>query len=568
MPSAAQPHWTTPPAGAEPCRTCPPAGAEQRRAAAPPWTCPSAGVEPALELARRQVSRAGRTRSAAAPNDEASLPVPKRSRAGGTDCPGLSWLTPPAGESGCSRTAAETENQEGQREWVALDVAPLLMLKGVTELSSSSHGLSTYARKSMDPQRIANVLARGCSCSFRCMETLRSRVKDVVLFCKLYFSLPVSMQSEYVRNSAKTENSNFSDDIGPRTKWLLLGHRVSMRCLNSILGINNHRFYRLKSGALGGRTLRSFRHKPQSLIVNQFFAELYSSTAERLPETDVSLDIADHNTEDSFADPFAAVVLPDWNPNEVATDLINRAEAETLPKRHLQHGSIGELFWQFLAWFSAFAEVAPATGMICPSMSLFKQHWHGRWKSMLRFRKRTQHTQCNFCFECQQFLRNTSVSVEQKAAKAKEWREHLQRQYMDRALYWHMRWFSRLRTFKIVTVIIDGLDKVKGVWPQYGFRPPKCLDRFIRPELRITASYAHGFCCCFFLAHDELTPGGASHYCDVLCRTIEKSKTFVEKRIGRLRTSSSAKQTTQHPKQRMTWSVDFWRSWSAAASSR
>ena len=82
----------------------------------------------------------------------------------------------------------------------------------------------------------------------------------------------------------------------------------------------------------------------------------------------------------------------------------------------------------------------------------------------------------------------------------------------------------------VVVINIDAMDKVKGSWPQYSFRKPKSLERLHRPKLCITASYAHGFCYTFYLSHDELTPHGASTYCDILSRTIEKIKRICRER--------------------------------------
>ena len=130
------------------------------------------------------------------------------------------------------------------------------------------------------------------------------------------------------------------------------------------------------------------------------------------------------------------------------------------------------------------------------------------------------------------FVWNRHNSPQAKADKAVEWRAHLQRQYMDRSLYMQCRRFSRLKTFGLVTIIIDAMDKVKGTWPQFKFRRPKSLDRFNRPKLRITAAYAHGFGCFFYICHDEITPGGASFYCEVLSRTVQHIKKIcVDKRL-------------------------------------
>ena len=81
----------------------------------------------------------------------------------------------------------------------------------------------------------------------------------------------------------------------------------------------------------------------------------------------------------------------------------------------------------------------------------------------------------------------------------------------------------------ILTIIIDSMDKSKLVWPQYGFQQPKCLDKLLRPRMVLTAAIAHGWTTEFFLTDDEVTSHGASHFCDVLTKTLERVASIAEK---------------------------------------
>jgi hypothetical protein len=65
------------------------------------------------------------------------------------------------------------------------------------------------------------------------------------------------------------------------------------------------------------------------------------------------------------------------------------------------------------------------------------------------------------------------------------------------------------------------MDKPKLPFPQYQWRKPKSLDRLRRPRMVVTCAWAHGFCCDFYVGHDELQPHGASAFCEVLSRTIQ-----------------------------------------------
>ena len=71
-------------------------------------------------------------------------------------------------------------------------------------------------------------------------------------------------------------------------------------------------------------------------------------------------------------------------------------------------------------------------------------------------------------------------------------------------------------------MIIDGLDKNKGVWPQYTFRKSKALDKFNRPRIVVHLALAHGYCADFYLADDENFFHGASFFCEVLTRTLAR----------------------------------------------
>ena len=124
-------------------------------------------------------------------------------------------------------------------------------------------------------------------------------------------------------------------------------------------------------------------------------------------------------------------------------------------------------------------------------------------------------------FRCSAFLHKGSGSPDEKRRCAQEWREHLTGQYHDRLIYWHMRWFSRLRVRGVLCVIIDSMEKVKRPFPQNQWRKPKSLDRLRRPRLVVTCAWAHGFLCDFYVGHDEVQPHGASAFCEVLSRTIQ-----------------------------------------------
>ena len=106
----------------------------------------------------------------------------------------------------------------------------------------------------------------------------------------------------------------------------------------------------------------------------------------------------------------------------------------------------------------------------------------------------------------------------------------MREQYHDRLIYWHLRWWSRRPKSKILVIIIDGLDKTKGTWPQYTFETPKCLDKYQRPRVTIHLAIAHGYCYDFYLADDEDFFHGASSSCEMLTRTLARVQRICELR--------------------------------------
>ena len=150
------------------------------------------------------------------------------------------------------------------------------------------------------------------------------------------------------------------------------------------------------------------------------------------------------------------------------------------------------------------------------------------------------HACCTECFKYMQCLHKGQGSLSAMQEAARNWREHLRKQYHDRLLYWQLRWFSRQHRRQsppsggsVLTIIIDSMDKSKLVWPQYAFRQPKSLANLHataqRPRLVLTAAIAHGWTVEFFLTDEEVTSHGASHFCDVLTKTLERVQEIADR---------------------------------------
>ena len=255
------------------------------------------------------------------------------------------------------------------------------------------------------------------------------------------------------------------------------------------------------------------------------------SAAEHLAEQDLDISKVDdsiaqdaalfHNS--SVQCPVPIEPLPDipWNPDQCFSTQSLMAVGHDLhnfPVRYLQHGRLSDLWWQFLAWWHAI--MLNIGDPVCrPSFSTFWRTWHARWHRVLEFRKSSSHACCTECFKYKQCLHKGQGSLSAKQEAARNWRDHLRKQYHDRLLYWQLRWFSRQYRRQspessdgkvqnpessVITIIIDSMDKSKLVWPQYAFQQPKSLAHLSRPRLVLTAAIAHGWTVEFVLADEEV----------------------------------------------------------------
>ena len=275
------------------------------------------------------------------------------------------------------------------------------------------------------------------------------------------------------------------------------------------------------------------RDAPQRRAVALFFSEMYQSAAEPLP---------DHALDPGWLDaprPDQAVVvldppLEDGGPLALSSVLLSTAN---LPVRYLPPGRPRDLYWQYLAWHDHLQEGfggeegddpdAGDTLSGCPrtaaSWPTFWRTWSDNWKDVIKFRKSSQHTRCNVCHDFEQALHRSRGNLPEKVALARRLREHLRDQYLDRTIYWNMRWLSRNRCSEgVVTIIVDSMDKQTFAVPRYGFsKLPKYLEKFHRPRLTCCAAICHGWVTTVMLADENVQTGG-NLLCEVVLRTLEK----------------------------------------------
>ena len=158
---------------------------------------------------------------------------------------------------------------------------------------------------------------------------------------------------------------------------------------------------------------------------------------------------------------------------------------------------------------------------------------HQVWKHYLRFRKSSQHAQCNTCFQLRRLIDDKRGDLQSKWKAAQdchievagpashesmcssilfgvlvgqELKAHYRDTYLDRQIYWGLRLASRCQG-EVLTVIIDSMDKAKFAWPRWPFAVrPHAIADLRRPRAVFTAAWAHGYCCNLFMASEQVLP--------------------------------------------------------------
>ena len=211
------------------------------------------------------------------------------------------------------------------------------------------------------------------------------------------------------------------------------------------------------------------------------------SAAEHLPEDDLLLPNGSFTEYNLDVDAESRVQSPDtrepernfnvlhsWDPQGTLAEYHAQlgADNSNLPVRKLQHGKLMDLWWQYLAWLPMQSDTEPA------SWSTFWRTWNRKWDHCLKFRQRNQHKECTTCSQYSHHLHYGTHTVASKKLTAKRWRIHLQQQYADRYVYYALRMASRSHHSRVLTIIIDSMDKAKCAWPQYSFRKIQAVNPF------------------------------------------------------------------------------------------
>lgn len=416
--------------------------------------------------------------------------------------------------------------------------------------------LNEYDKNGMDPSRIRHVLQGCCKCPRDCASQFT--FNDLQSLCRVYHQMlehdrQYMLHTMYTSEAAsQVQGPEVSDPqvSGPRSghrhDWYILGHKVCVPAFANLLGISTKKLYKNIRLAIDAR--RSLddagpihpRSAPQLDLCHHFFRALYTSAAEVLPMAPLRMGGDSEDSSDEQDE------LDGWSPDrpmvEIVGDSIGDLDPAQLPVRRLPLFSMSDLYWQFQAWYEGLVHtggepegagdpeddaqedaLAPPAEAKKPSRKTFSRAWHHSWSKVLRLTFPSQHSCCQTCFELREKTYRTWAPLEQKMHFARQWRDHLRDQYMDRMLYWNLRFLSRSFDSTVLVIIIDSMDRKKAVWPKYDFtRKPHQIEALKpRPRMTVTGGIAHGWCTGIFITQETLSHG-SNAYVEVLCQLLDK----------------------------------------------
>jgi len=436
--------------------------------------------------------------------------------------------------------------------------------------------LSSYAQRALDPKRIAEVLKQVTCCEKTCKSLLS--FQEVADVRAKYWHLPDSKQRFLLRylwslDATDVEGGEqLSEGFERRSKWHFAGKRVCFPGFCSLLGSSTRTVRARIHGSVDGRTFNVSRDKPKTQTIDRFWLEYWSSNAETLALPEKAQPTKEEGDDVIVYDDGVLVATEEYNFSSIADWAVGTSDVELwslmgnkeglmkLPRRFLPHGRLQDYYLEYCSWLegSKPSTVAPLgeddldtvqecepdselelDGVQCvrgvqgvrgvkdddgsaatASFMTFAARWAEVWRHVLQIRKSSQHNECNICFQYRQQLRSHGC-LDDKLEIATKWRHHLHWQYMDRCVYWSMRWASRAKR-DLLCVVIDGLDKSKFALPKYTFgRKSKELDTCHRPRVNITGAIAHGYCRGVYISDQQINTGG-SFFCELLSQLIEK----------------------------------------------
>lgn len=237
-----------------------------------------------------------------------------------------------------------------------------------------------------------------------------------------------------------------------------LGRDVCFAALSRLVGVGSSTLQKIRQGLPTftncarpslpkhpqyGFTMRGEGQATWESVLS-FLWEIYHSTAEVLPnryampgqDVEPPFPDADSTEIDRIVEGFSRTVQVSSND---ANLLLTGPGTFSGPVRMLPYGTRTELFWQYVA-------ACEAKGVAAGSYSTFMRVAGAVMRpnksgGFLKFRKSSEHTQCDTCWK----LRNRvaeATSMSERAAARKEHHRHILSQWRDRQCYWNHRSIS------------------------------------------------------------------------------------------------------------------------------
>ena len=402
-----------------------------------------------------------------------------------------------------SRSSNVVQDEKAESRGVALTAQIIACIPAEVKTGTK------FSVSGKNTDRIAGLVQLPCKCSKRtCFQQFK--VKELKPLLNLWhnladpskISLLTALSHDLTESNSETPEANSALEEG-RRRYSLCGKDVCFKAFAAILGHSERTLLKYISGQPDLRRSNSAvtpRSKEQTMFCHMFFAELYQTAAEDLPEKPVldkncSIDdhIASAGQEEVSVNSVEYSKHFVWMLEAPVAEMMSALLkcSESAHTRTLPPGEISDLWQQFLAWSHNQGRRAPShkfsDELATPGWSTFyrawSQHWHvRRGHKLLEFRKKSQHSECEFGATQRGKLHDRRLTMEEKQQTAAAWRTHLQNQYHDRCLYWGLRFSSRQHQ-GVLTIIADSLDKGKCAYPKFEFsRVPADLDKLNRPR--------------------------------------------------------------------------------------
>ncbi len=328
----------------------------------------------------------------------------------------------------------------------------------------------------------------------------------------------------------------------PVAGWSLHSAKVPNRVAWSLLvGVSARRVARIQKHIASGALKPPLDNRVFSCRVYEsgglqkaavFFHWLHQHVAEPLAEG--KSEFLDAQFRDDIAGPCLADINLDFNV-ELRTPLAT-GQQDNLDVRYLAHGSILELYDQYLVWWDDVGNGEKP----CSRASFYRAF--AEWKTKLRFREQEQHKKCADCCRYAE-SRQAATSEGEKTKIQKALQGHLELMRLDRNIYKHVSLQSELlcksgsagkvaATDAVLVVAIDGMDQAKFCCPRHQrWARSKESESYYRPRLHFTGAIAQGVCEHYFIADADVRKDPASTV-EMVSRVLDHTMDTLGKRVA------------------------------------